>query len=44
MELLKSAGHPEEIMALVKFKLGKSTVVKSQCSLVSSLKYDDNIH
>ena len=35
MELLKSIGHPDEISALVRFKLGKSSVVKPQCSLVS---------
>ena len=35
MELLKSIGHPDEISALLRFKLGKSSVVKPQCSLVS---------
>ncbi|KAF6023690.1 hypothetical protein EB796_018006 [Bugula neritina] len=32
MELLKSAGHPEEIFALLQYKFGKSAVLQSKCS------------
>ena len=35
MELLKSAGHPEEIKALLNFKFGKCATIKPKCSLVS---------
>lgn len=35
MELLKSAGHPEEIAALLSFKFGKCSTVKPKCSMVS---------
>ncbi|XP_067939396.1 squalene synthase-like [Watersipora subatra] len=33
MELLRSAGHPEEVLALLRFKLGKNSVVRPRCSL-----------
>ena len=34
MELLRSAGHPEEIAALVNYKLGKCSAVKPKCKQV----------